>query len=76
MLISEDLKLDHLIDTMYFGNSEESTFLQLADVSAYFIKRMLLGKTDAEPFYKIIERQVTPQPLNIQLLGYYNEATF
>jgi hypothetical protein len=62
---SDNGRLDHLIDTIYFGDSRESIFLQLADCCAYFIKRTVMGRADAEPFYKIIEQQVAPKPLRL-----------
>jgi hypothetical protein len=54
------LQLDHLIDTIYFGNSHESIMLQLADCCAFFIKRTAMGRPDAEPFFRIIRTQSTP----------------
>ncbi len=62
-------KLDHLIDTIYFGNSKESIFLQLADCCAFFIKRTMMGRADAQPFFNIIERQVEPKPLRLLFAG-------
>src|SRR5581483_5285596 len=57
------LQLNQLIDMIYFGDSRESVFLQLVDCSAFFIKRTVMERADAQPFYSIIERQVAPQPL-------------
>jgi hypothetical protein len=62
---TDSVKFDHLVDMIYFGDSKESIFLQLADCCAFFIKRMMMGRADAKPFYNIIERQVAPQPLRL-----------
>lgn len=54
----------HLVDVLYFGNSEESRALQLADVCCSAITRTLLERhygilpAIAEPFYKIIQVQI------------------
>jgi Protein of unknown function (DUF3800) len=40
---------DHLVDMIYFGNSHESIFLQLADSCAFFIKRMAMNRPDSRP---------------------------
>jgi hypothetical protein len=58
-----ELTLDHLIDTIYFGNSHESRLLQLADACAFFVKRTVMNRDDAKPFYEVIEAQVSPQSL-------------
>jgi Protein of unknown function (DUF3800) len=60
-------QLAHLIDSIYFGDSHQSIFLQLADCCAFFIKRTMMERPDAEPFYKIIEPQVAPKPLRLFL---------
>jgi uncharacterized protein DUF3800 len=49
---------DHLIDTIYFGNSHESIFLQLADVCAFVIKRTAMKRTDVAEFYDVIRPQL------------------
>ncbi len=48
-------RMDHLVDTLYFAASHESVGLQLADAASFLIKRHLMGKTDSEPFYKLIK---------------------
>jgi hypothetical protein len=64
-LVEEQRRLDHLVDTIYFGDSRESIFLQLADCCAFFIKRTMMDRADVEPFYRIIENQVAPKPLRL-----------
>ena len=51
-------QLDHVIDTIYFGHSNESRGLQLADACNFVIRRHLIGKADIEPFYRLIETQI------------------
>lgn len=50
--------LEHIIDTIHFADSRETFGIQLADAANYFIKRHLIGSARAEPFYKIIERNI------------------
>jgi hypothetical protein len=64
-ITEQTARLNHLIDTIYFGDSKESIFLQLADCCAFFVKRTMMGRADAKPFYEIIERKVAPQPLRL-----------
>lgn len=59
------LQMDHLIDTMYFGDSRESIFLQLADACAFVIKRMALKRDDTRDFYEIIHPQTWPQQIRV-----------
>jgi hypothetical protein len=56
-------KLEHVIDTIYFGDSKESRALQLADVCNYVIRRHLVGKANAAPYYRLIEPQLTLSPI-------------
>jgi hypothetical protein len=56
-------KLDHVIDTIYFGDSRESRALQLADVCNYVIRRHLVGKANAAHYYRLIESQLTLSPI-------------
>ncbi len=51
-------KIWHLHDDMYFGNSQESVGLQLADLCSYFIVKHLEGNQATEGFFKIIEKQI------------------
>jgi len=48
----------HVADTIYFGNSEESRALQLADVCCATITRQLRGDPVASPYYRVLQRQV------------------
>lgn len=59
-ILPDGPRFDHLVDTVYFGNSDESIGLQLADCCAYFISRHLMGKMDSEPFYDLIKDCVRP----------------
>ena len=52
----------YLFDDIYFGDSKGSLGLQLADICMFFIHRHLLGKADAEGFYKIIEPHLKEAP--------------
>ena len=56
------LRFDHLIDTIYFGDSHESVMLQLADACAFFVKRFVMGKADARQFFEIIAPQLEREP--------------
>jgi hypothetical protein len=53
-----DTRWQSLVDTLYFASSHESIGIQLADSAAFFIKKHIMQKRDAEPFYKIIEEQI------------------
>jgi len=48
----------HLADTIYFGNSEESRALQLADVCCATITRQLRGDPAALPYYRALRGQI------------------
>ena len=52
------LEKSHIVDTIYFGNSEESRALQLADVCCSTIIRHLRGDMDASPYYELLRRQI------------------
>lgn len=60
--LGRTFRTDHLIDMIYFGDSRQSIFLQLADSCAFFIKRMAMNRADAQPFYEVIASQVNPAP--------------
>ena len=45
------IAFEHIIDTIYFGNSHDSRFLQLADACNYVIKRHLMGRTEMLPYF-------------------------
>jgi hypothetical protein len=53
-------KLEHIIDTIYFGDSHESRALQLADACNFVIKRRLMNNPDIEPYYSLIRFHVNP----------------
>jgi hypothetical protein len=61
------IALAHVMDTVYFGASDDSLGIQLADSCSYFIKRHLMGKKDSEAFYRIIERKIHKDCLNAPL---------
>jgi hypothetical protein len=48
----------HIIDTIYFGNSQESRALQLADVCCSTITRHLRGDPIATRYYKLLLKQM------------------
>jgi hypothetical protein len=49
---------EHLHDDMYFGNSGDSTGIQLADMCCFIIHRHLEGKQDTPQLYKVIEPHI------------------
>jgi len=49
------MHLEHIVDTIYFGNSHESRMLQLADACNAIVKQHFMGTPAAEEFYRIIE---------------------
>lgn len=51
-------RLEHIHDDMYFGNSQYSKGLQVADVCCFIILRHLQAKDDTEFLYKIIEPKI------------------
>lgn len=48
----------HIVETIYFGNSQESRAIQLADVCCSTITRFLRGDSTAAPYYEILRPQV------------------
>ena len=48
----------HVFDDVYFGDSKNSTGLQLADICVYVIARHLGNKPEAQGFYDIISEQI------------------
>ena len=50
----EFMRLRHIIDTIYFGDSKNSRALQLADACNFAIKRHLMKKPDAERLFQLI----------------------
>jgi len=51
-------QLDHIINTVYFGDSRFSLAIQLADACAYFIKRHLMGREDSDLYFRKIKEQI------------------
>ena len=49
------IMLFNFVDALHFAASEESIGLQLADSAAFIIKRHLMGKSNTEDLYKMIE---------------------
>lgn len=49
---------DHIIDTVYFGDSRESRGIQLADACNFFVKKHLMKSLPAERFYEIIKGRI------------------
>ena len=56
-------KLDHIIDTVYFGDSKESRALQIADACNYIIRRHLAGKPDAASYFNMLVPQLQLGPI-------------
>lgn len=48
----------HIADTIYFGHSEESRLLQLADVCCSTVGLHLRGDPIAQPYYAILRQQI------------------
>jgi len=46
--------LDHLVETIYFGQSRASVGIQMADYANFFFKMHMMRRAEAEPWYKII----------------------
>ncbi|MFI5398652.1 MAG: DUF3800 domain-containing protein [Candidatus Binatia bacterium] len=55
-------RFEHIVDTVYFGNSHESRGIQLADFCNFLVKRHLMGKTSTERFYELIEDRTVILP--------------
>ena len=53
-----ETKLEHIIDTIYFGDSKESRGLQLADACNFVIKRRLMKHGAIDPYCRLIEPQI------------------
>jgi uncharacterized protein DUF3800 len=51
-------RFDHIIDTIYFGDSKQSRFIQLADVCNFFVKRHAMKDRSAERFYDLIKSRI------------------
>src|SRR6266851_2365047 len=51
----ENFKFNHIIEAVSFVDSHKSIGVQLSDACNFLIKRRETGKTDSEPFYKMIE---------------------
>lgn len=52
-------KFEHIIDTVYFGNSHESRPLQLADACNFVITKHLMKNAAIKPYYRLIEPQIS-----------------
>ncbi len=52
---AQEFRLRNLLDTIYSGNSKESSLLQIADLSVYIIGAKIRGKKGIEPYYSVIE---------------------
>jgi uncharacterized protein DUF3800 len=52
------LPFERIVDTVHFARKSESALLQLADVCAFFIKRALMKKPEAERFIAPIRKQM------------------
>ena len=63
ILDQPDTRIEHIIDTIYFGDSAHSRGLQLADACNFFIKRHLMKKGNSERFYRLIQPQLNPTPV-------------
>jgi hypothetical protein len=50
--------ISHIVDTIYFGNSQESRALQLADVCCSTIARHLRGDPLTAPYFELLRSQV------------------
>ena len=48
-------QFSHIMDTVYFGDSKESRFIQLADVCSFFLKQHHMSNISAEPYYQLIK---------------------
>jgi hypothetical protein len=57
--------LSQVIDTVHFATKPDTRILQLADVSAFLLRRTLAGFSDVDQFIKPIEASVRWQSPNI-----------
>jgi hypothetical protein len=64
-------KFEHIIDTIYFGNSHESRALQLADACNFVIRHRLMKNQAIDPYYRLIEMQLFGKQDGIM----FNDAT-
>lgn len=53
-----DAGLPHIHDDMYFGSSQDSIGLQLADLCSYFVGKHLENDQAAEGFYEMFKDQI------------------
>ncbi len=65
--ISGVSQFKHIVDTAYFGKSNESFGLELADSCSFFLKRHLMGKTDpdSEYFYTLLRPFIQRDPFGV-----------
>ncbi|HEV3183621.1 MAG TPA: DUF3800 domain-containing protein [Xanthobacteraceae bacterium] len=49
---------ERIIDAVHFAKKDQSLLLQLADNCAFFMKRKLMAKKDAEPFFQEFASQI------------------
>jgi len=47
-----------IVDTVYFGSSEHSLAIQLADICCYVITQKLMNNADILPYYRLIKMQI------------------
>jgi hypothetical protein len=57
----------HIVDTVYFGNSEESRAIQLADVCCATITRWLRNDAAVLPYYYLLQGQVLGAGISFRL---------
>lgn len=57
----------HVIDAIYFGKSNESRALQLADICAHTIRLALQGDAAATPYFGLINHQIITTGLDREL---------
>jgi hypothetical protein len=56
------LTLFNFVEALHFAASQESIGLQLADAVAFVVKRHLMGKSDTDEFYEIIQPRLVCEP--------------
>jgi Protein of unknown function (DUF3800) len=52
----------HVIDTVHFAEKADSSILQVADTCAFIIKRAIMDKPDAAPFFSALRPQLVSPP--------------
>jgi hypothetical protein len=57
----------HIVDSVYWGDSEESLALQLADVCSSVIARTLNQQPYGKEFYQIVSRDVVTKAYGVEL---------